>query len=317
MILVIGGLNGFVGSNTTEALVNLGKDCVVTRHTSTETPRFLQKHLDHHHVIIESADATSIVDLRKIGEKHKIDGIVNVGGGFRAPGTKGPIHGLKGYFDMLNNIFQLAQEWKVKRVTFSSTGGMYLGLPGTVNEEQPIVLQSMFPILAYQKIVEVASSEFAKASGISSICVRLMGMYGPFQDPEQGSLALRLVHSAVTGNPPDLENVFFGHAEDEVDLLYIKDMARAIALLQTAEKLQYDLYNIGSGKPTPNHELLGEIKRAVPNFTVNLPPGRFPFPPLPLMETKRLEADTGFSPKFDTRLGVQDYVAWLKAGNPR
>src|SRR3989442_10007242 len=94
-------------------------------------------------------------------------------------------------------------------------------------------------------------------------------------------------------------------------------MARAIALLQTAEKLQYDLYNIGSGKPTPNHELLAEIKRAVPNFTVNLPPGRFPFPPLPLMETKRLEADTGFSPEFDTRSGVQDYVAWLKAGNPR
>ena len=316
-MLVIGGLNGFVGSNTTEALVNLGKDCVVTKHMSAEIPRFLQKHIDHHHVFIEPADATSIMDLRKIGEKHKIDGIVNVGGGFRAPWTKGPIHGLKGYFDMLNNVFQLAQEWKVKRVTFSSTGGMYLGLPGTVNEEQPIVLQSMFPILAYQKIVEVASSEFAKASGISSICVRLMGMYGPFQDPEQGSLALRLVHSAVTGNSPDLENVFFGHAEDEVDLLYIKDMARAIALLQTAEKLQYDLYNIGSGKPTPNHELLGEIKRAVPNFTVNLPPGRFPFPPLPLMETKRLEADTGFSPKFDTRLGVQDYVAWLKAGNPR
>jgi len=317
MMLVIGGLNGFVGSNTTEALVNLGKDCVVTRHTSTEIPRFLQKHIDNRHVFIESADATSIADLRKIGEKHKIDGIVNVGGGFRAPGTKGPIHGLKGYFDMLNNVFQLAQEWKVKRVTFSSTGGMYLGLPGTVNEEQPIVLQSMFPILAYQKIVEVASSEFARASGISSICVRLMGMYGPFQDPEQGSLALRLVHSAVTGKPLDLDDVFFGHADDSVDLLYIKDLARAIALLQTAEKLQYDLYNIGSGKPTPNHELVGEIKRAVPNFTVNLPPGRFPFPPLPIMETKRLQEDTGFSPKFDTRAGVQDYVAWLKAGNPR
>src|SRR5438876_7577622 len=127
MILVVGGLNGFIGSNTTEALVDdLGQNCVVTRHENAEVPRFLQKHLDHHHVIIESADATSIADLRKIGEKHKIDGIVNVGGGFRAPGTKGPIHGLKGYFDMLNNIFPLAQEWKVKRVTFSSTGGMYL-----------------------------------------------------------------------------------------------------------------------------------------------------------------------------------------------
>ncbi len=84
MILVIGGLNGFVGSNTTEALVKQGVDCVVTRHKDTVVPGFLQKYIDDHHVFIESADATSIDDLRRIGEKHKIDGIVNVAGGFRA-----------------------------------------------------------------------------------------------------------------------------------------------------------------------------------------------------------------------------------------
>ena len=317
MKLVVGGLNGFVGSNTTEALVNLGEECVVTQHKDIEVPRFLQKHIDSHHVHVEPADATSINDLRKIGEKHKIDGIVNVAGGFKAQGTQHPLPGLKGYFDMLEATFRLAQEWRVKRVTFSSTGGVYLGLSGAADEEHPIILPSPYPIVAYQKIVEVASGEFAKKTGISSICVRLMGMYGPFQDPEQGSLALRLVHSAVTGKPPDLENVFFGHADDAVDLLYIKDLARAIALLQTAEKLQYNVYNIGSGKPTTNHELVEEIKRAVPDFTANLPPGRFPFPPLPVMETKRLQADTGFSPKFDTRSAVQDYVDWLKAGNSK
>src|SRR5206468_4681397 len=82
MILVVGGLNGFIGSNTTEALVEQGHDCVVTRHENTEIPRFLQKQIDHRHVIIEPADSTSVADLRKIGEKHKIDGIVNVAGGF-------------------------------------------------------------------------------------------------------------------------------------------------------------------------------------------------------------------------------------------
>ena len=50
-------------------------------------------------------------------------------------------------------------------------------------------------------------------------------------------------------------------------------MARAIALLQTAEKLQYDVYNIGSGRLTPNRELVEAIKRAVPNFKMDLPPG--------------------------------------------
>ena len=83
-------------------------------------------------------------------------------------------------------------------------------------------------------------SEFAKASGISSICVRLMGMYGPFQDSAQYSLAPRLVHAALDGKPPNLENIFLGNADDAVDLCYIKDVARAIALLQTAKKLQYD-----------------------------------------------------------------------------
>jgi UDP-glucose 4-epimerase len=314
MILVVGGLNGFIGSNTTEALADLGKDCVVTRHENAEVPGFLQKHIDHHRVIIEPADSTSVADLRKIGEKHKIEGIVNVAGGFAS--GDGPVRGLRGYFDMLDATFRVAQEWKVKRVTFSSTGGMYLGLQGTVNEEAPISLPSMFPILAYQKIVEVAADQFAKKTGISTICARLMGMYGPF-DGNQLGLEARLVHAAVSGKPPNLENVFSVTLKIREICGYIKDLARAIALVHTAEKLQYDVYNIGSGKLTPNKEVVEAVKRVVPNFKVELPPGHFPFPPLPLMETKRLQQDTGFAPKFDIRSAIQHYVDWLKAGNPK
>jgi len=314
MILVVGGLNGFIGSNTTEALVDQGQDCVVTRHENSEVPGFLKKHIDHRHAFVEPADSTSIADLRRIGEKHKIDGIVNVAGGFAS--GEGPLRGLRGYFDMLNATFQVAQEWKVKRVTFSSTGGMYLGLHGAANEDAPISLPSMFPILAYQKIVEVAADQFAKKTGINTICVRLMGMFGPFDGGQLG-LAPRLVHAAVSGKPPNLKDVFFGHADDEGDSLYIKDMARAIALLQTAEKLQYEVYNIASGKFTSNIELVEAVKRVVPNFKVDLPPGHFPFPPLPIAETKRLEADTGFSPKFDTQSAIQHYADWLRAGNPK
>ena len=319
--LVVGGLNGFVGSNTTEALVNLGKGCIVTQHKRPGVPAFLQKHIDQKRVIVEQADATSIEDLRRIGEKHKIDGIVNVGGGFRTPGPKTPISGLMGYFSMLDATFKLAQEWKVQRVTFSSTGGMYLGLSGIADEAQPILLQSPIPgmpgILQRQKIVEVASGDFAENTGISSICTRLMGFYGPFQDTDQAALANRLVHAAVSDKPPNLDDAFFTNADDAVDTLYIKDMARAIALLHTAEKLHHNIYNIGSGKTTPNSEVVESVKKAVPGFNVSLPPGRFPFPPLPVMDVKRLQEDTGFSPKFDTESAIRDYVDWLKAGNPK
>src|SRR5438552_15525079 len=185
MILVIGGLNGFIGSNTSEALVDLDQDCVVTRHENADVPSFLQKHIDNHHVSIEPADSNSITDLRKIGEKHSIDGIVNVAGGFAS--GEGPLRGLRGYFDMLDATFQVAQEWKVKRVTFSSTGGMYLGLSGTANEDAPISLPSMFTILAYQTIVEVAADQFAKKTGINTICVRLMGMFAHLTEHSSAS----------------------------------------------------------------------------------------------------------------------------------
>ncbi len=315
MILVVGGLNGFVGSNTTEALAERGLECVVTRHKNAEVPGFLQKYIDRS-VFIESADATSIADLRKIGEKHEIDGIVDVAGGL-TPRAKSPIPRLKGYFDMLVGIFQMAEEWKVKRLILSSTGGVYLGLPGPVNEEHAIPLPSPFPLIAYQKIVEVAASEFARGSGIGSVCVRLLGMFGPWQNPAGGGLAQRLVHAAVSGKPPALEDAMLGRTDDAVDLLYIKDVARAIALLQTAEKLSHNVYNVCSGNITPNRELVAAVEDVVPRFKVDLPPGRTPFPPFPVMETERLRADTGFSPAFDTRSGIRNYVEWLKAGNPK
>jgi len=320
MILVVGGLNGFVGSNTTEALVHLGHDCVVTKHSRPEIPGFLEKQIDGH-VFVEQADATSFDDMRRVGEKHKIDSIVNVGGGFRTPGPKTSMSRLNGYLQMLNITFRLAEQWKVNRVTFSSTGGMYLGLSGTVNESSPIHLQSPIPgmpgILQYQKIVEIASEQFSNATGIGTACCRLMGFYGPFQDTDQAALANRLAHAAVSGRPVDLNNAFFTFQDDAVDTLYIKDLARAIALLHTSEKLNHKLYNIGTGKTTSNREVVEAVKNAVPGFDVTLPPGKFPFPPLPTMDVKRLHEDTGFTPKYDTQSAIQDYVDWLKAGNPK
>ena len=122
MILVIGGLNGFIGSNTTEALVDIGEYCVVTRHKNTEVPSFLKKHIGER-LFVEEADATKVEDLRRLAERHKIDGIVNVGGFFK---SEGPAPGLQGYLDMLSATFRMAHEWKLKRIVMSSTGGCTL-----------------------------------------------------------------------------------------------------------------------------------------------------------------------------------------------
>jgi UDP-glucose 4-epimerase len=316
LILVIGGLHGFVGSNTTEALVDQGQVCVVTRHKNTEIPRFLEKHIGHR-VFVESADATSADDLHRIGEKHRIDGIVNVAGGF-SPATQGPIPLIRGYFDMLSATLKVADEWTVNRVLFSSTLAVYFGLDGgPMREERPLPVPSFHSLVTAQKIVEMAASEFMNKTGISTVCARLGGMFGPWQNPEFAGLPARLVHAAVSGKPPTLGGVFAGYADDELDQPYIKDTARAIALLQTAKELPDSVYNVGSGRVTSNREVVEAVQEAVRGFKVELPPGRWPGPRLPIMDTERLRRDTSFAPKFSIKSAIRDYAGWLKSGNPK
>jgi len=318
MILGIGGL-GWVGSNTTEALLKRGQDCVITWHENHDVPAFLQGQLNRR-LFLEPADATRFEDLERIGRKYPIDGIV-VAVGIFDPGAQSPIPGLRSYFDLLLSVFRAAETWKVKRVTFTSTVGVYLGLgPGPVKEDSPVPLSSPYALISYQKIVEIAATEFARGSGVSAACVRLGGMFGPGQAPASPMLVTRLIHAAVRNEPVSLDGIFGGTSgEDASEVVYIKDLARAIALVQTAERLPHEVYNVGGDRRVRNREVLEAVKKAVPGFALDLPSGHGGASPilLPSMDIERVKRDATYSPRFDLQSAVDNYIAWLRAGHAK
>jgi UDP-glucose 4-epimerase len=107
------------------------------------------------------------------------------------------------------------------------------------------------------------------------------------------------------------------YAQDRSDLCYIKDAARAIALLQTTATLTQPAYNIGSGYPTTNQQIVEAIQRVIPDFNVDLPSRSLVDGPPPdwYFDITALQKDTGFVPQFATEAGIADYVAWLRSGN--
>jgi UDP-glucose 4-epimerase len=313
MILVTGG-SGFIGSHTVRALAHLGESCVIMRRRSAEVPLYLADLP----VVSEQADVTDLDALRAVGARYKITGIVHLAG---YPAPRGSVGGIEATEDLLRgllNVVRVASEWEVGRIGLASTLGVYSGVQhvGPLTEDTPVLLTAPHPIPRSKKIGELLGEQLAESTGIEIINLRISGTWGPAGHEDPFFAAPALIHAAASRSPLDLSGLLVQpHLGDGLDLCYVKDTGRAIALLQVAERLRYRTYNVASGRLTTNADVIDAIRSLQPGLNLELPQGatRHGNP----LDITRLHDDTGYQPEYDTARAVADYIAWLRAGNSR
>ncbi|MER7810121.1 NAD(P)-dependent oxidoreductase [Streptomyces sp900116325] len=312
MILVTGGF-GFIGSHTVRALLDLGEDCVVVQRRARELPAVLYGA----RVEVEQADVADRDALLAIGHRHDITGIVHLAGSYPWPPVPdAPVEATRRALDGLLNIAQAAQEWGVRRLGVASTIGVYFGAgnDGPLREDVPLSMSARVSIPTFKKVGELLGGFLADTTGVDIVNYRVSGTWGPLGHPDPFFAAPALVHAAARGTAPDLSHLVGpAFAEDGLDLNYVKDTGRAIALLQLAGKLNHRTYNVGSGRATTNAELIETIRKVVPDSQVDLPAGGDASHLV--LDISRLQADTGYRAEYDTERAVGDYIAWLRAGN--
>ncbi|MGW5277184.1 NAD-dependent epimerase/dehydratase family protein [Streptomyces sp. NPDC004044] len=312
MILVTGGL-GFIGSHTVRALLDLGEDCVVVQRHARELPAVLAGA----RVEVEQADVADRDSLLAIGGRHDITGIVHLAGSYPWPPVPdAPVEATRQALGGLLNIAQAAQVWGVRRLGVASTIGVYFGATndGPLREDAPLPMSALVSIPTFKKVGELLGGFLADTTGIDIVNYRVSGTWGPLGHPDPFFAAPALIHAAARGTAPELSHLVGpAFAEDGLDLNYVKDTGRAIALLQLAGKLNHRTYNVGSGRATTNAQLIEAIKRVVPDARVGLPTGGDA--PHLVLDISRLQEDTGYQAEYDTERAVSDYIAWLRAGN--
>ncbi|MGC8461419.1 MAG: NAD-dependent epimerase/dehydratase family protein [Candidatus Dormibacteria bacterium] len=320
MILVTGGL-GFIGSHTVKALLDLGDECLVTQHHKTDIPEFLRAEIGTR-VIVEPLDIADREALGTIGRRHSITGIVHfadtaVARVVNTTRTSTPLR-FSDLFTGLGNILDVAEEWGVRRTTIASTVGVYGGIEaGPWREDMNLPIASGHGIPAMKKVTEILANFAAGQSGLPVICVRPSFIWGPGGRSSSPFSALpALVHAAML---PDARATDFTHvfAEDGGDLCYVKDCAKAIALLHMAPTLGHSTYNIGSGRTFTNADVVASIRRIVPRFDATLSAGCSTQKVLvdAFMDLGRLQEDTGYRAEYGLDKGISDYLGWLLAGH--
>jgi UDP-glucose 4-epimerase len=235
------------------------------------------------------------------------------------PSSDQPVEGARKAIGGLLNVFEAAQDWGVERVGVASTIGVYGGVTaeGPLGEDTPLPMTSGHVIPAFKKIGELLTDHLAGATGTDIVNYRIAAIWGPLGRAAAPFFpAPQLVRAAAHGTAPDLSSLRFPvYAEDSVDLCYVKDCGRAIALLQLADQLNHRTYNVASGRATTNAEVIAAIKKVVPDAQIELPTGGTG--QRSYLDITRIQQDTGYQPAYDTERAAADYIAWLRAGNER
>ncbi|MFD0696549.1 NAD-dependent epimerase/dehydratase family protein [Paenibacillus sp. GCM10027628] len=310
MILITGGL-GFIGIHTARALLDLGETCVLTQYRTSEIPNFVELEIGKR-VFIEQVDITNSSAFLEIGKRHKISGIVHLA--MPGSGVTGLFDKLRAHNEGLQNVLQAAHQWGVPRVGIGSAIGVYMGVSESpFREDMPLPMSADNPFTTFKKSSELIASYAARSADFEVVNLRIAGIWGPMQKSAANLVvAPKLVHAAVRGVPTNFSDPASSHLLDAYDMCYVKDCARGIALLQTAQRLNHSTYNIGSGRVIMNEEFFAAIKRMIPDAEIALPKGHC----LDVcLDITRIRQDTGYEPEYDVERGIADYIGWLKSGN--
>jgi len=192
----------------------------------------------------------------------------------------------------------------VSRVVTASTIGVYgIGNVGALREDMPLSLGYTHAIPTFKKIFELLAWHLTAVTDVTIVNARISGIWGPGGHlPDPFFATSMLGHAAAHHREPDLSGfVMPSHAEDALDLLYAKDAARALALLELTEELHQMTYNVASGRATSNAEVIAALRRVQPDFRFELPSAGDR--PRTWLDITRLREDTGFEARYDTAAG--------------
>ena len=144
------------------------------------------------------------------------------------------------------------------------------------------------------------------------ISLRIGSIYGPLYY-SMFNPASRMCHAALKGEEPDFSDRPNGTLTDAdaSDWTYVKDVARSIQLLHTADTLNHHIYNIGSGQATNNRQIFDAVRDVIPEARCSALAAAG-VDRNTAMDISRIGADTGYEPQYDIKAGIREYIDWLR-----
>ena len=204
------------------------------------------------------------------------------------------------------NLLDMAQMYKIKQFIFASSSSVY-GINKKVpfREDDPIQLQ-ISPYAAAKKSAELFCMTYNHLYNIPITILRLFTIYGPRQRPD---MAIRKFTGLAL---KDKHITMFGDGTSKRDYTYVSDCIDGF-ISSLKNPMDFEIFNIGSGKTIQLKELIELIGRATgKEIKIEHLDNQVGDVPITFSDITKAKKLLGYEPEVSIEKGVRTFVEWYK-----
>lgn len=307
--LVTGGA-GFIGSNLTEAILNLGYKARVLDNFSTGKRENIEAFLNNKNFELLEGDIRNIETCRKACEG--VDYVLHQAAWGSVPRSiKMPVLyeeiNVKGHLNMM----EAARENKVKKFVYASSSSVYGDHP-VLPKKEGVEGNILSPYALTKKVNEEFADLYFRLYGLETIGMRYFNVFGRRQDPNGFYAAVipKFVKQLINNEAPQIN----GDGETSRDFTYIDNVIEAnLKACLAGKEASGQAFNIAYGGRETLNNLYNKLCKLL---NKNIKPiykeeraGDIRHSNADISKAKRL---LGYSPDYSMDRGLELTIEWYK-----
>ena len=306
--VLVTGAAGFIGSNLTIELVNLGANVIgfdnlfngrienIEEIIENKSFKFIKGDIRDFNFLLEIFEGIDII--------YHVAAFTSVPQSVLMPETCNDVN-VNGTLNVLN----AARKRDIEKIIYSSSSSVYGDTP-TLPKKEDMPRHPISPYGASKLACEGYMQAFHKIYGLRTLSLRYFNVFGPRQkdSPYSGVIAIWLGRLL---NNKDL--IIFGNGEQSRDFTYVKDVVQA-NLIAAEQSFSGEIINIAAGAPITLSNLAKLILKLTKKEKLNISytntrPGDILHSYADISKAKEL---LNFQPKFNQEEGLKDYFNWYR-----
>ena len=291
--IVTGGA-GFIGSNLSQKLIELGHKVTVIDNLSTGIESNLKKVKEK--INFKKLDISKIKDLDQVSFQD-VDWVFHLAGiADIVPSIQNPDKYFMSNVLGTLNVLQKSKSVKVKKFIYAASASCY-GIPDNFPTKESEKIKPEYPYALTKNIAEQLVMHWAKIYDMPNISLRFFNAYGPNSRTTGAYGAMFGVFLAQKLNNKPLTIV--GDGKQTRDFIHVSDLVEAVIKIADSKK-NNEIYNLASGKETS----VNYIAKIIGGETIKIPkrPGE---PDRSLADISKIKKEINWEPKIKIEDGVK------------